>query len=167
MAEDNGKEEEKFDFTSEGEGYISLDEARVLAMRTAVDSPGDYGSQYQGVTMVFDVVEATETDDHYTVILSVRPQGNFDGTPGQEQFVVGKDGTIAVRQVLSLPTQTSASRTVSLDLVTRLFQGPLDAVNRLFKLPGDLVERLFGTKHLSTKRDRENWENQSKPPPRP
>ena len=37
MAEDQGKEEEKFDFTLEGEavGYISLDQARVLAMRHA------------------------------------------------------------------------------------------------------------------------------------
>jgi hypothetical protein len=35
MAEDQGKEEDKFDFTSEGEGYISLDEARILAIRTA------------------------------------------------------------------------------------------------------------------------------------
>ena len=37
MAEDQGKEEEKFDFTPEGEavGYISLDQARVLAMRHA------------------------------------------------------------------------------------------------------------------------------------
>jgi len=59
--------------------------------------------------MVFEVAESGEDDDFYTVVLSVRPQGNFDGTPGQEQFVVGKEGTIAVRQVLSLPTQTSAS----------------------------------------------------------
>ena len=56
MAEDKGKEEEKFDFTSEGEGYISLAEARVLAVRTAVETPGDYGRQYRGVTMVFEVV---------------------------------------------------------------------------------------------------------------
>jgi len=109
MAEDQGKEEEKFDFTSEGEGYISLAEARVLAMQTASSVPGDYGRQYRGVAMVFEVVESGEDDDYYTVTLSVRPQGNFDGTPGQEQFVVGKEGTIAVRQVLSLPTQTSAS----------------------------------------------------------
>jgi len=109
VAEDKNNEEEKFDFTPEGEGYISLDEARILAVRTAVASPGDYGRGFRRVTMVFDVVEATETDDHYTVILSVRPQGNFDGTPGQEQFVVGKEGTIAVRQVLSTPIQTSAS----------------------------------------------------------
>jgi len=111
MAEDQGKEEEKFDFTSEGEGYISLDEARVLAVQTAVASPGEYGRDFRRVTMVFDVVESTETDDHYMVTLSVRPQGNFDGTPGQEQFVVGKEGTIAVRQVLSTPIQTSASQT--------------------------------------------------------
>jgi hypothetical protein len=109
VAEDQGKEEEKFDFTAEGEGYMSLDEARVLAMRTAAETPGDYGRNFRGTLMVFDVVESTETDDHYMVTLSVRPQGNFDGTPGQEQFVIGKDGTIALRQVLSLPTQTSAS----------------------------------------------------------
>ena len=109
VAEDQGKEEEKFDFTSEGEGYISLSEARVLAMRTAMETPGDYGTQYQGVAMVFEVVESGEDDDYYTVVLSVRPQGNFDGTPGQEQLVVGKEGTIALRQVLSTPIQTSAS----------------------------------------------------------
>ena len=108
MAEDKGKEEE-FDFTAEGEGYISLADARVLAVRTAVETPGDYGRQYRGVAMVFEAVESGEDDDYYTVVLSFRPQGNFDGTPGQEQFVIGKDGTIAVRQVLSLPTQTSAS----------------------------------------------------------
>ena len=38
MAEDQGKEEEKFDFTPELEGYISLDEARVLALQHARDN---------------------------------------------------------------------------------------------------------------------------------
>jgi hypothetical protein len=109
VAEDKNNEEEKFDFTPEGEGYISLAEARVLAVRTAVETPGDYGRQYRSVPMVFEVAESGEDDDFYTVVLSVRPQGNFDGTPGQEQFVVGKEGTIAVRQVLSTPIQTSAS----------------------------------------------------------
>ena len=109
VAEDQGKEEEKFDFTPEGEGYISLDEARVLALQTASSAPGDYGRSFRGVTMVFEVSSLEETDDFYEVTLSFRPQGNFDGTPGQEQFVVGKEGTVAVRQVLSHPTQTSAS----------------------------------------------------------
>jgi hypothetical protein len=69
VAEDKNNEEEKFDFTPEGEGYISLDEARVLAVRTAVASPGDYGRGFRKITMVFNVVESTETDDHYTVTL--------------------------------------------------------------------------------------------------
>ena len=48
MAEDQGKEEEKFDVTGEGEviDYISLQYARVLAMRTAREIPGEYGSSY-------------------------------------------------------------------------------------------------------------------------
>ena len=83
MAEDKNNEEEKFDFTPEGEGYISLSEARVLAMQTASSLPGDYGRQYRGVAMVFAVAESSEDEDFYTVVLSVRPQRNFEGTPGQ------------------------------------------------------------------------------------
>ena len=45
--------EKKFDFTTEGEGDISLGEARVLAVRIALESPGDYGSQYPGTVRVF------------------------------------------------------------------------------------------------------------------
>ena len=59
MAEDKN-EEEKFDFNAEGEGYISLGEAGVLALRTAVGSPGNYGRRSRGVPMVFEVVESTE-----------------------------------------------------------------------------------------------------------
>ena len=55
MAEDQGKEEEKFDFTPEGEatGYISLEQARLLAMQTARDVPGDYGRRFRRVPMAF------------------------------------------------------------------------------------------------------------------
>ena len=127
MAEDNGKEEEKFDFTAEGEGYISLGEARVLAVRTAVESPGNYGRQYQHAAMAFEVVESGEEDDHYNISLSFRPQGNFAGTPGQEQFVIGKDGSIAVRQVLSSPVRKGGGfpiLPVAIGLVCLLYTSP-------------------------------------------
>ncbi len=107
MAEDQEKkEEEKFDFTREGEvlGYISLYQARVLAMRTAREAPGDYGRRFQGVAMAFEVAEDEETEDHYVVTLSFRPEGPFTGTPGREQFFIEKEGTVAVRQVLGFPT---------------------------------------------------------------
>ena len=86
MAEDQGKEEEKFDFTGEGEavGYISLEQARVLAMQTAKETPGEYGSEYQTVSIAFEVVQANEGEDYYDVTLAFRPQTAFLGRPGQE-----------------------------------------------------------------------------------
>ena len=105
MAQDEGRQEEKFDFTQEGEalGYISLDQARVLAMQTARQNPGAYGRRFADIPMAFDVAEAEETEDYYEVTLSYRPQGQFSGTPGQEQFFIEKAGTVAHRQVRSLP----------------------------------------------------------------
>ena len=108
MAEDQGKkDEEKFEFTPEGEtlGYIGMDQAHVRAMQVASETPGDYGSAYSGVRMAFEVVSAQETEDHYLITLSLRPQGNFSGRPGQEQFFIEKEGTVAHRQVLALPRQ--------------------------------------------------------------
>ena len=51
MAEDQAKEEEKFEFTGECEAvnYISLPQARLLAIRTASETPGEYGSQYRAI----------------------------------------------------------------------------------------------------------------------
>ena len=113
MAEDGGKkDEEKLDFDSAGQafGYISLDQARVLAMRTARDTPGEYGRRLTDVSMAFEVVEEEETADHYVVTLSFRPQGAFTGAPGQEQFFIEKEGEVAHRQVLSLPISQRGRR---------------------------------------------------------
>ena len=108
--EDSFDKEDKFDaFTPEGEalGYISLPQARLLAMETARDSPGDYGASFQGTPMVFDAVEEKEDEDYYVVSLSFRPAGHFRGEPGLEQFFIEKEGRVAYRQVRELP-RTSA-----------------------------------------------------------
>ena len=42
--------------------------------------------------------------------LSFRPQGAFTGTQGQEQFFIEKEGNVAIRQVLSLPTAVGGRR---------------------------------------------------------
>ena len=85
MVEDEGKqEEEKFEFTPEGEslGYISLDQAEVLAMRTARETPGAYGRRFRNVPMAFEVAEEEDTEDHY-----FRPEGEFAGRAGRERVV--------------------------------------------------------------------------------
>ena len=108
MAEDSGDKEDKFDaFTAAGEslGYISRDQAQVLAMSTARETPGAYGASFVDVPMAFEVVNAEDTEDHYVITLSFRPQGQFSGNPGQEQFFIEKEGTVAHRQVLSVPSR--------------------------------------------------------------
>jgi hypothetical protein len=106
MADDGANKEDKFDFTSEGEtlGYISLEQARLVAMQAAREKPGNYGPQLSGTRLVFQLVEQEEGEDYYIVTLSFRPEGNFTGSPGQEQFFIEKEGAVADRQVLSLPT---------------------------------------------------------------
>ena len=103
--EEQGKKEDQFGFTPEGEslGYISLEQARVEAMRTARDNPGDYGRGFSGVRMVFDVVKQEEGEDYYIITLSVRPEGDFDGRPGEEEFFIEKEGKVAYRQLRSRP----------------------------------------------------------------
>ena len=99
------KDEEKFEFDAAGEalGYIGMDQAQVRAMQVATGTPGDYGSAYSGIPMAFEVVTAQETEDHYVITLSLRPQGDFSGRPGQEQFFIEKEGGVAHRQVLARP----------------------------------------------------------------
>ena len=130
MAEDDGKQEEKFEFASEGEGlgYISLDRARVLSMRTARELPGAFGRRFRRVPMAFEVVSEEETEDHYVVTLSFRPQGQFTGTPGQEQFFIEKEGAIAHRQVLSLPEIAGGRRFLVIPVITGLLVVGIGAV---------------------------------------
>jgi homoserine kinase len=47
---ERSKEEGEFDFTSEGEalGYISLAQARLLAMQMVRETPSDHGSRFSG-----------------------------------------------------------------------------------------------------------------------
>ena len=58
MAEDQSEKEEKFDFTREGEalGYISLEQAQVLAMQIARDNHDIYGDRYSHLKAFHDLV---------------------------------------------------------------------------------------------------------------
>ena len=79
-------------------------------MRTARETPGAYGRRLRNIPMAFAVVGDSETEDHYVVTLSYRPEGQFTGTPGQEQFFIEKEGVVAFRQVLSLPRRDGERR---------------------------------------------------------
>ena len=105
MAEEPEKKEDKFEFTPEGEfvEYISLGDARVMAIRHARENTEIYGFEYQDTTMVWEPVSETEEEEFYDIRLSFRPAGTFTGRPGLEQFVISKTGDIELRQVLESP----------------------------------------------------------------
>ena len=85
---------------------LSLDRSRVLAMSTARDTPREYGREFSGVPMAFEVIAEEETSDYYVVTLAFRPQGEFEGAQGREQFFIDKEGTVDHRQVLGLPLRS-------------------------------------------------------------
>ena len=66
MAEEEGKKEEKFDFTVEGEalGYISLDQARVLTFESARTKRGRLRVCLRDVPTALEVIAPEDTEDH-------------------------------------------------------------------------------------------------------
>ena len=134
MGEDESKKED-FEFTPEGEalGYISLDQARVLAVEFARDNTDFYGRRYRGRTLVWEVTSSEETEDYYQIRLSFRPAGRFRGQAGIEQFLIEKTGEVRVRQLLDEPSyQSTLSPLIGLGLIMVAAGGI--AVGALFAL---------------------------------
>ena len=108
MAENQGNKEDKFDqFTAAGEtlGYITLEQARVLAIQHARDNTDFYGPRYARVTLVWEVTSQEAGEDFYDIRLSFRPAGRFRGDPGIEQLIIDKTGNIQLRQILDEPSE--------------------------------------------------------------
>jgi len=69
VAEDNGKEEEKFDFTPEGEGYLTLDDAILSARQLVRQDEQRYLSRTGWEEIVWSTSESEASDVSIKVIL--------------------------------------------------------------------------------------------------
>ena len=69
MAEDNGKEEEKFDFTPEGEGYLTLDDAILSARQLVRQDEQRYLSRTGWEKIVWSTSESEASDVSIKVTL--------------------------------------------------------------------------------------------------
>ena len=109
-AEPKKKDEDKLEFTPEGEslGYISLDQARVLAIQHARDNREAYG-RFADRDLVWEVTSAQETEDYYEIRLSHVPAPPFNGTPGVELYTIDKIGGVELRQMLTPPRPRRSS----------------------------------------------------------
>ena len=121
------------------ETRISLDQARVLAIRHARENKEFYGSRHSRRDLVWEVMGAEEGDDYYNVRLSYRPAGRFIGQPGEELFTIDKAGGIELRQLLSEPERriSSGVTAVAGRPADRRFRG-----GRCFDLHGRVPPRI-------------------------
>ena len=85
MTEDQGKKQDEFGLTSEGEavGYIGLDQARVQAIEHARDNTDFYGPAFAGVRLVWEVVSREESEDYYYIKRSFRAAGRCRAERGR------------------------------------------------------------------------------------
>lgn len=109
----NKKEDAKLEFTPDGEvpGYISLDQATVLAIRIAREDTSVYDEEFANRELVWLVERAEESEDYYRIFIGYRPLRKFKGESGVEQFTIDKLGNIDSRLILSIPRRRRDART--------------------------------------------------------
>ena len=88
------RKEDPFDSTGEVLAYITLDQARVLAIRHARDNTDFYDPSIRHDSLVWEVEGQKETGDYYEIRLSFRPARGFQGQAGIEQFTIDKSGKV-------------------------------------------------------------------------
>ena len=103
MVEDKDKKEDSFDSAGEAIEYISLDQARILAMRHARENTDPYGRRYRNRELVWEVTSAESDEDYYHISLTFRRAGGFQGEPGVDRISIDKVGQVGFRQVISQP----------------------------------------------------------------
>ena len=106
MAEEQDKKDDEkveLDSTGQAVAYKSLDQARVLVLQHARDNRDVYGRRYAQRDLVWEELNAEESEDYYRVTLSYRPTPGFQGEPGVEQFTIYKSGPIRLRRILGEP----------------------------------------------------------------
>ncbi len=108
MAEDGSAQEgEKPESQRPGSGggFVSLDQARDIALGHARENPDFYGRRYRKKELAWEVLSQEEREDGYLVRLSYRPARGFRGEPGVEQFSIDRTGPVQSRRIVSEPVR--------------------------------------------------------------
>jgi len=109
--EEGEKKEEKFGFDSAGEalGYISLDQAVLLARQMSRDNEQLYRQRLGWGEIVWMEISSDQREDSHRVVLQFRPPGRglTEEQTGEEEFVFDLTGNLRFRQVLAWPQGTA------------------------------------------------------------
>ena len=90
-----------FDSSGQARGYITLDQARVLAIQHARDNTDFYDDpSIRHEPLVWEVEGQHETEDFFEIRLSFRPARGFRGQAGIELFTIDRVGKIELRRMV-------------------------------------------------------------------
>ena len=88
-----------------GGGFVSLDQARDIALGHARENTDFYGRRYRKRELAWEVLGEVEREDDYQIRLSYQPARGFRGEPGGEQFSIGRTGPVQSRRIVSEPVR--------------------------------------------------------------
>ncbi|SVB50861.1 uncharacterized protein METZ01_LOCUS203715, partial [marine metagenome] len=108
------RQEENGDSNSAATGYISLDQARALALQYSQDRREFYGNISEQ-ELTWDALIAHEPEHGFEVRQSFRSVDSFR-TVGIEQINIGKTGSIESRQIINQPRLTRGFITVAVTI---------------------------------------------------
>ncbi|PKB73537.1 MAG: hypothetical protein BZY75_01395 [SAR202 cluster bacterium Io17-Chloro-G7] len=103
MAENDGGQDQNSQPAGSGGSFVSLDQARDIALGHARENPDLYGGRWSKRPLTWAVLVTEEREDAYYVRLSYQPAQKFSGEPGAEAFSIRKTGEILSRSILSQP----------------------------------------------------------------
>ena len=85
--------------------FVSLDQAREIALGHASQNQDFYGRRYRKRPMAWEVLGEEEREDGYQVRLSYQPARGFRGEPGVEEFAISRTGSVLSRRAVSEPVR--------------------------------------------------------------
>ena len=103
MAEGSRGQDQSPQPAGSGGGFVSLEQARDIALAHARDNQDFYGRRYRKKPLAQSVQVSEERADAYYVRLSYQPAQKFSGEPGVEAFTISKTGEVQSRSILSEP----------------------------------------------------------------
>ncbi len=128
MTEDQGKKEDQFGFTPEGEalGYISLDQAILLARQQAREDAERYRQRLGWEEIVWSELTSEKREDTYRVVLQFRrpTRGVQEEQTREEEFVFDQLGKLEFRQVLAWPEGVASGASAPPEAPPARVEGP-------------------------------------------
>ena len=85
--------------------FISLDQARGVALDHARENRDFYGRRYPKMDLAWEVVSQEEQADGYRVQLTYRLAHGFRGNAGVEEFTIDRQGAVRSRRIVSEPVR--------------------------------------------------------------